>query len=317
MKDGSQRRGESRRSCWGDRSICGHANKHYLFEAPVSGDRAGLAKRVNQVTDLVGDGRAVSYALALTESLGWAMEIYQLVLPTGPTGRTPITLSWSFPGPTRCPVTCARCWLLSLKIWITAALGLALLGRALPANAGEEGEFTLSWQAPADCPSPGDVRGEVVRLLGGPVRLPAGRGFKASAQVAHAQTWSVSIETELAGRAGRRAIEAASCQDLADATAMILALAIDPSIAATLPAQEDLRAGLPARALRRLAEYDRRFGKGALAEERRAIAAIALCSVRPGPAARAQSERFLQSAPDSPLAGRVRAACEKSSETEK
>jgi len=92
---------------------------------------------------------------------------------------------------------------------------------------------------------------------------------------------------------------------------------LDPELTVLRLAQEDLRAGLPARALRRLAEYDRRFGKGALEEERRAIAAIALCSVRPGPAAQAQSERFLRSAPDSPLAERVRTTCEKSAETEK
>lgn len=127
-------------------------------------------------------------------------------------------------------MSCARWWLLSLNVWITAALGLVVLGRALPANASDDAVFTLSWQAPTDCPTLDDVRAEVVRLLGGQVRLPAGREFKASALVAHAQTWSVSIETELAGRAGRRAIEAASCQDLAGAMAMILALAIDPNV---------------------------------------------------------------------------------------
>jgi hypothetical protein len=126
---------------------------------------------------------------------------------------------------------------LSLNVRITAALHLAVL--ALPANASEQTAFTLSWQALTDCPTPDDVRAEVVRLLGGQVRLPAGRDFKASAQVAHAQTWSVSIQTELAGRSGRRSIEAASCQDLADATAMILALAIDPTIAATLPVRSN------------------------------------------------------------------------------
>jgi hypothetical protein len=92
---------------------------------------------------------------------------------------------------------------------------------------------------------------------------------------------------------------------------------LDPELSVLRLAQEDLRAGLPARALRRLVEYDRHFGKGPLEEERRAIAAIALCSVSPSPAARAQSERFLESAPDSPLAARVRAACEKPAEPEK
>ena len=76
-------------------------------------------------------------------------------------------------------------------------------------------------------------------------------------------------------------------------------------------AQEDLRAGLPAQALRRLAEYDRRFVKGTLDEERQAIEAIATCQIHPGPAAQARADRFLRRAPESPLAERVRVACRK------
>ena len=79
-------------------------------------------------------------------------------------------------------------------------------------------------------------------------------------------------------------------------------------------AQADLRAGLPASALRRLADYDRRFGRGALEEERQAVAAIARCQVDPGSAAEIQAARFLRSAPESPLAERVRSACQKSAE---
>ena len=119
-------------------------------------------------------------------------------------------------------------------IRIVAVLGLAVLGRALPARAGVDA-FTLSWQAPPDCPTPQDVRAEVERLLGGANRLLADRGLRAKASVAHDQTWSVSIETELDGRPGRRSVEAASCQDLADATALILALTIDPNLAVTYP----------------------------------------------------------------------------------
>ena len=85
---------------------------------------------------------------------------------------------------------------------------------------------------------------------------------------------------------------------------------LDPELTVLRQAQEDLHAGLPAQALRRLAEYDRRFGKGTLNEERQAIGAIALCQVHPGPAAQAQAERFLRAAPQSPLAERVRAACQ-------
>jgi hypothetical protein len=78
---------------------------------------------------------------------------------------------------------------------------------------------------------------------------------------------------------------------------------LSPELTVLRQAQEDLRAGLPAQALRRLADYDRRFGKGAPQEERRAVAAIALCCrVNPGPAAEIEAARFLQTAPESPLA---------------
>jgi hypothetical protein len=91
---------------------------------------------------------------------------------------------------------------------------------------------------------------------------------------------------------------------------------LDPELTVLRRAQEDLRAGLPAQALRRLADYDLRFGKGALEEERRAVAAIAFCQVDPGPAAKAQAERFLRTAPESPLAERVRSTCRKSAAPE-
>jgi hypothetical protein len=92
---------------------------------------------------------------------------------------------------------------------------------------------------------------------------------------------------------------------------------LDPELTVLRQAQEDLRAGLPAQALRRLDEYDRRFGKGALEQERRAIEAIALCQVHPGPAAQAKAGQFLRAAPESPLAERVRSACKKSDEISK
>jgi len=92
---------------------------------------------------------------------------------------------------------------------------------------------------------------------------------------------------------------------------------LNPELTVLRQAQEDLRAGLPAQALRRLADYERRVGKGALEEERRALAAIARCQVDPGPAAQMQAARFLRTAPESPLAERVRSACQKSAETVK
>jgi len=84
---------------------------------------------------------------------------------------------------------------------------------------------------------------------------------------------------------------------------------LDAEVAVLKRAREELRLGRPIRALAALLEYDRRFDKGALGEERQAIAAIATCQAHPGPSARAQAEGFLRSSPHSPLLDRVRAAC--------
>jgi hypothetical protein len=76
-------------------------------------------------------------------------------------------------------------------------------------------------------------------------------------------------------------------------------------------AQEDLRAGLPENAYQRLADFDRHHGSGVLAQERHALSAIALCQWRPGNEARIRAQEFLRDTPESPLANRVRLACEK------
>jgi len=84
---------------------------------------------------------------------------------------------------------------------------------------------------------------------------------------------------------------------------------LNGEVAVLKRAREQLRLGRPAQALEALLEYDRRFGKGVLGEERQAIAAIAACQAHPGPSARAQAQDFMHSSPTSPLLDRVRAAC--------
>jgi hypothetical protein len=125
-------------------------------------------------------------------------------------------------------------------------LSLAIVANARSARADEAGTLTFSWQAPAGCPSRDDLRAEIGRLLGGEIRVPKGSDIKAVAVVAQGQTWSLAIETELAGQPGRRSIEAASCQDLADATALIIALMIDPNaVAAHAPQSRPVPAPPP------------------------------------------------------------------------
>jgi hypothetical protein len=100
------------------------------------------------------------------------------------------------------------------------------MGRPTPAFAQskQDGVGPIAWQAPEGCPSSGDVQRELARLLG--ERRDA--AVSARAVVTHGAAWTVTLETELAGRRGQRSIEAASCAALADATALIVALMVDP-----------------------------------------------------------------------------------------
>jgi hypothetical protein len=95
------------------------------------------------------------------------------------------------------------------------------------------------------------------------------------------------------------------------ATAAIAPL--DPELEVLRQAREDLRQGLAESAYQRLVDFDRRHGSGVLGQERQALSAIALCQWRPGPEAQARVAEFLRNAPESPLADRVRLACERAS----
>jgi hypothetical protein len=110
-----------------------------------------------------------------------------------------------------------------------AALCLSTLLVSGPARAQEPGAFAFSWQAPLGCPDVTEVRAEVVRLLGGAIGAVPGGRLQARAVVTQGQTWSVILQTESLGDFGQGALEAGSCRELAHATALIVALMIDPN----------------------------------------------------------------------------------------
>jgi len=85
----------------------------------------------------------------------------------------------------------------------------------------------------------------------------------------------------------------------------------EPELRVLREAREDLRAGRPESAYRRLDEYGRQNGVGMLSQERKALSVIALCRWQPGTEAQARASEFLRNSPDSPLARRVHSACEK------
>ena len=94
--------------------------------------------------------------------------------------------------------------------------------------------------------------------------------------------------------------------------AVVLAAPLDPEpeLRVLREAREDLRADRSESAYRRLDDYGRQHSGGMLAQERRALSAIALCEWKPGPEAQTRAADFLRTSPESPLAKRVRSACD-------
>jgi hypothetical protein len=113
-----------------------------------------------------------------------------------------------------------------------AVFEVAVVGSPFRAFADDSESLNLAWDAPSECPSRTQVLAEVARLLGGTIPSPRGGAVAARAQVEHGQGWSVAITTRHAGQTGRRAIETGSCQEVADATALIIALMVDPDAVA-------------------------------------------------------------------------------------
>jgi len=100
-------------------------------------------------------------------------------------------------------------------------------GRAGASDAA--GLVALEWVAPDGCPDGAYVQREVDRLLGD-VSAAGGPYLRARAEIRQEKSGLWHIELRTAGRQGpgRRTVSAESCPALADATALILALAIDP-----------------------------------------------------------------------------------------
>ena len=122
-------------------------------------------------------------------------------------------------------------WLRSLGFALTS-FALALTARA------EEGpSFVFAWRAPEGCPAASTVEVEIDNLLGGPAADHARDGLRVRATVAHGALWFVTLDTESKTASGHRTIEAATCQGLANATALIVALMIDPDAVAARSGQ--------------------------------------------------------------------------------
>ena len=115
-------------------------------------------------------------------------------------------------------------------------ISLALLG---PAAAQPGATNTLSWTAPQGCPGTADVRRGVEVLLGGPFEQPRFDPVQARGTVTVADdAWALELSITTPSGTRTRTLAGTSCQELADVTAVLVAIAIDPSVEIAAPGPE-------------------------------------------------------------------------------
>jgi len=116
-------------------------------------------------------------------------------------------------------------WLRTVAMAVLPLLGMTATARA-------DSSFAFDWNAPVECPSSTHVETEIGNLLGAPIRERLSFDLAVGATVRHDERWSVSIDTSSKTSNGQRSFQADTCQALANATALIVALMIDPDAVA-------------------------------------------------------------------------------------
>lgn len=107
-------------------------------------------------------------------------------------------------------------------------MAAALLGYVARTLDAAPATRTIEWAAPPGCPRPEYVTARIVALLG--EGSDRSRSIDARARVEReGSVWRVSLTLRDGDAAGTRMLDAESCLAAADATALIVALAIDPS----------------------------------------------------------------------------------------
>lgn len=136
-------------------------------------------------------------------------------------------------------------------VWRCAAAALVLAAGAGSARAQAESApppaaappptLPIDWQGPEDCERGDAVRAKVLRLLGGSQRALSG-GVKVSVTVRHEKgsRYVAALETTTASGGGTKRLEGESCDAIALACSVVIALSLDPnaSLDAEVPPEE-------------------------------------------------------------------------------
>ncbi len=105
-------------------------------------------------------------------------------------------------------------------------LAAALLQPALPAAPGEDAP-TLTWQAPAGCPQASNVEGRISDYLG-EMPPPGTAQIRATVTEAGGGKYQLHVSVITATGATEHSLTSARCEVLADAVALVAAIALDP-----------------------------------------------------------------------------------------
>lgn len=103
-----------------------------------------------------------------------------------------------------------------------AAAGLS------PAALAQTPTFSLAWDAPTQCPSQAYVRSAVEPLVAGARSSAPHVDARARVGRCAGDSWCVRLTTVRDGTTAERVVQSTSCRSLAEATAVILAVTIDP-----------------------------------------------------------------------------------------
>jgi hypothetical protein len=116
-----------------------------------------------------------------------------------------------------------------------AAVLLAAWLAAGPADAATTGSVEFRWDAPAEhCPTEAEVLAQLERLLGGKVSEQGDRRLAAIARVRREADgrWDLRLWTVDGESTSERSMSGEDCAVLAEAAALLAAIAIDPSVLA-------------------------------------------------------------------------------------
>ena len=110
------------------------------------------------------------------------------------------------------------------------------LGAVLAFAAQARAQVDLEWTAPPPCPTRDAVAAQITRLLAGSTAARSAQKVVARASVRALEPgYALQLSTEMGGERGERTLQAPSCAELAAASAVIVALLVDPEVVNAAP----------------------------------------------------------------------------------